>query len=114
MMERGGVQVVQPYMTTCGGLTEAKRIVELARARGALVCPDNWSTQILGAASVHLAAYSPITPFIEMAPAEAYGSPLRTELHRAGFPVVDGAIALPTRPGIGYELPPEIERRFRQ
>ena len=34
MMDRGRVSVVQPYMTTCGGLTEAKRIVELARAAG--------------------------------------------------------------------------------
>ena len=80
MMDRGRISVVQPYMTTCGGLTEAKRIVELARARGALVCPGNWSTQILGAATVHLAAYSPITPFIEFAPAEVYESPLRREL----------------------------------
>jgi L-alanine-DL-glutamate epimerase-like enolase superfamily enzyme len=113
LMDRGGVQVAQPYMTTCGGLTEAKRIVELALARGALVCPGNWSTQILGAATVHLAAYSPITPFIEFAAAEAFSSPLRSALQDAGFPVRNGAIALPTAPGIGYDLPDEIVRRFR-
>ncbi|MFO0802770.1 MAG: mandelate racemase/muconate lactonizing enzyme family protein [Gemmataceae bacterium] len=113
MMERGRVQVAQPYMTTCGGLTEAKRIVELARMRGATVCPGNWSTQILGAASVHLAAYSPITPYIEFAPAEVYESPLRSELQAAGFPVKDGVIELPQKPGIGYELPEEIVQRFR-
>jgi len=113
MMDRGRVAVVQPYMTTCGGLTEAKRIVDLARARGAVVCPGNWSTQILGAATVHLAAYSPITPFIEFAPAEVYDSPLRRELQAAGFPVRDGVISLPERPGIGYDLPPEIAERFR-
>src|SRR5215212_10063437 len=112
MMDRGHVSVVQPYMTTCGGLTEAKRIVDLARARGALVCPGNWSTQILGAASVHLTAYSPITPFIEFAPAEVYESPLRRELQAAGFPVRDGVIELPTRPGIGYTVPAEIIERF--
>src|SRR5262245_57403217 len=112
MMDRGGVRVCQPYMTTCGGLTEAKQIVELARARGALVCPGNWSTQVLGAASVHLAAYSPITPFIEFAPAEVYDSPLRRELQAAGFPVRDGVIGLPTKPGIGYELPPDVIDRF--
>ena len=112
MMDRGRISVVQPYMTTCGGLTEAKRIVELARARGALVCPGNWSTQILGAASVHLAAYSPITPFIEFAPAEVYASPLRKELQNAGFPVRDGVIEIPDRAGIGYELPAEIVARF--
>src|SRR5262245_51072602 len=111
-MDRGRVSVVQPYMTTCGGLTEAKRIVELARGRGALVCPGNWSTQILGAATVHLAAYSPITPFIEFAPAEVYDSPLRRELQAAGFPVRDGVIDLPTRPGIGYEFPNEVIDRF--
>src|SRR6185436_10819332 len=113
MMDRGHVSVMQPYMTTCGGLTEAKRIVDLALPRGALVCPGNWSTQILGAASVHLAAYSPITPFIEFAPAEVFDSPLRKELQSAGFPVREGAIALPERPGIGYELPDDVMRRFR-
>lgn len=113
MMDRGGVTVAQPYMTTCGGLTEAKRIVELALPRGGQVCPGNWSTQILGAASVHLAAYSPITPFIEFAPAEVFDSPLRQELQNCGFPVKDGVIGLPSRPGIGYELPNEIIQRYR-
>ena len=113
MMDRGGVAVVQPYMTTCGGLTEAKRIVELAVPRGAQVCPGNWSTQILGAASVHLAAYSPVTPFIEFAPAEVFESPLRRELQNAGFPVKNGVIQLPERPGIGYQLPADIVKAFR-
>jgi L-alanine-DL-glutamate epimerase-like enolase superfamily enzyme len=112
MMDRGRIAVVQPYVTTCGGMTEAKRIVDLARARGALVCPGNWSTQILGAASVHLAAYSPITPFTEFAPAEVYDSPLRRELQNAGFPVRDGVIEIPDRAGIGYELPGEIFKQF--
>lgn len=113
MMDRGRVSVVQPYMTTCGGLTEARRIVELAQARGAMVCPGNWSTQILGAATVHLAAYSPITPFIEFAPAEVFDSPLRRELQQAGFAVREGVIALPESPGIGYQLPEDVIRRYR-
>jgi L-alanine-DL-glutamate epimerase-like enolase superfamily enzyme len=113
MLDRGRVSVVQPYMTTCGGLTEAKRIVELTVPRGGLVCPGNWSTQILGAATVHLAAYSPITPFVEFAPAEVYDSPLRRELQQAGFPVRNGTIAIPERAGIGYDLPADIIERFR-
>lgn len=113
MMDRGGIRVVQPYMSTCGGLTEAKRIVELAQTRGAMVCPGNWSTQILGSASVHLAAYSPITPFIEYAPAEVYDSPLRQAIQDAGFPVRAGEIAIPDCAGIGFELPTEIIERFR-
>jgi L-alanine-DL-glutamate epimerase-like enolase superfamily enzyme len=112
MMDRGRISILQPYVTTCGGMTEAKRIVEHARGRGALVCPGNWSTQILGAASVQLAAYSPITPFIELAPAEVYDSPLRRELQNAGFPIRDGVIELPDRAGIGYQLPAEVIKRF--
>ena len=64
LVERGGCTVVQPYVTTCGGFTEAKRIVEYCLERGVIVSPGNWSTQLLGAASVHLAAYSEITPYI--------------------------------------------------
>lgn len=113
MMDRGQVSVVQPYMTTCGGLTEAKRIVDLAVPRGALVCPGNWSTQILGAASLHLAAYSPVTPFLEFAPAEVFESPLRRELQDAGFPVKDGALEFPESPGIGYVFPEPLAKKYR-
>lgn len=113
MMDRGQVTVVQPYMTTCGGLTEAKRIVELALPRGAQVCPGNWSTQILGSASVHLAAYSPITPFIEFAPAEVFDSPLRQALQDAGFRVKGGTIDVPDCRGIGYSIPDEVLKSFR-
>jgi L-alanine-DL-glutamate epimerase-like enolase superfamily enzyme len=113
MMDRGKVAVVQPYMTTCGGLTEAKRIVDLALAHGAAVCPGNWSTQILGAASVHLAAYSPITPLIEFAPAEVFNSPLRKELQLAGLRVSHGTIEFPTQPGIGFQIPAELITRYR-
>jgi L-alanine-DL-glutamate epimerase-like enolase superfamily enzyme len=112
-MERGGVRVVQPYMTTCGGLTEAKHIVSLAQMYGALVCPGNWSSQVLGAATVHLAAYSPITPVIEFAPAQIYHSPLRAALQEVALPVINGAIALPTSPGIGVQLPDALIERFR-
>jgi L-alanine-DL-glutamate epimerase-like enolase superfamily enzyme len=113
MMDRGRVSVIQPYVTTCGGMTEAKRIVDLALARGALVCPGNWSTQILGTASVHLAAYSPITPHIEFAAAEVFDSPLRRELQERGLPVVNGEITFPSVPGIGYHLPNEVVTKYR-
>ena len=114
MMDRGHVTVVQPYVSTCGGFTEAKRIVELALPRGAQVVPGNWSTQILGSSSVHLAAYSPITPLIEFAPAEVFDSPLRKELQAAGFPVQNGTINIPQAPGIGYSIPDSLIKAFRQ
>lgn len=113
LMDRGGVLVAQPYMTTCGGLTEARRIVDLAQPRGALVCPGNWSTQLLGAASVHLAAISPVTPYIEYAPSQVYWSPLLQAIQEISLPVVDGRIAFPDTPGMGVELPEDLIAHFR-
>ena len=111
-MDQGGMLVCQPYMTTCGGLTEAKRIVELAQPRGALVCPGNWSTHVLGAATAHLASYSPITPVFESAASEVYWSPLRKALQAIGLPVIDGEVAFPTAPGIGIDLPAELVEEY--
>jgi L-alanine-DL-glutamate epimerase-like enolase superfamily enzyme len=112
MMDQGGIRVVQPYMTTCGGLTEAKRIVELAQPRGVAVCPGNWSTSVLGMANIHLAAYSPITPVYESAPSEVYWSPLRKALQELAAPVVNGAVRFPTTPGIGITLPADLIKHF--
>ena len=113
LIDRGGLHVVQPYMTTVGGLSEAKRVVEHAQPRGVLVIPGNWSTQILGAASVHFAMWSPISPLVECAPADIYHSPLRREIQHLGFPVVGGKIAPPSTPGIGIDLPDDLVAHFR-
>jgi L-alanine-DL-glutamate epimerase-like enolase superfamily enzyme len=113
LMDRGGVGVVQPYMTTVGGLSEARRVVDLAQPRGVLVCPGNWSTGVLAAATVHLAAFSPITPLFEFVAAEIYESPLRRAIAEVGLPVVHGAFALPTAPGIGVDLPDDLIAHFR-
>lgn len=84
----------------------------MAQQRGALVCPGNWSTHVLGAATLHLAACSPITPVYETAPAEVYASPLRKALQELAPPVVNGAVAWSQAPGIGIDLPDELVVHF--
>lgn len=113
LMDEGGVRVVQPYVTTVGGLLEARRVVELALARGVLVCPGNWSTQLLGTATLHLAAMSPNTRLVEYAPAQIYWSPLRKAIQALAPPMHDGVITVPTGPGIGIELPADLLQYFR-
>jgi L-alanine-DL-glutamate epimerase-like enolase superfamily enzyme len=113
LMDRGGVQVVQPYMTTVGGLTEARRVLELAVPRGVLVVPGCWATHVLGAATVQFSAMSPATPIFEYTPAEIYPSPIRKAIQECAFEVVGGAIALPDKPGMGIELPEDLIQHFR-
>ena len=100
-------------MSTVGGLTEACRVLDLASPRGVLVVPGNWSTQVLGAATVQFALASPLTPLIEYAPAAIYPSPLRRAIEDLGPPVADGLIRAPEAPGIGVELPEDLVRHFR-
>jgi len=95
------------------GITTIYVMVEHAEPRGVLVIPGNWSTQILGAASVHFALWSPISPLIECAPADIYPSPLRREIQRLGIPVANGSIAPPTTPGMGIDLPDDLIEHFR-
>lgn len=42
LIDRGGVDVVQPDVGRVGGLTEARRVADYARDRGRLVVPHCW------------------------------------------------------------------------
>jgi hypothetical protein len=67
----------------------------------------------LGCATVHLAAYSAISPYIEFAPAEIYDSPVRKRIQQMGFPIVGGAFQLPTAAGIGFDVTDELIEEFK-
>jgi L-alanine-DL-glutamate epimerase-like enolase superfamily enzyme len=104
LMDRGRVQVVQPDIGRVGGLTEARRVCQLAAARGLRVVPHLWKTEISIAAAVHLAAATPHCTYIEYLPAELSASPLRSDLTGEDIKLVDGEIPLPTDPGLGVRL----------
>jgi L-alanine-DL-glutamate epimerase-like enolase superfamily enzyme len=104
LIERGGVQVDQPDIGRVGGLTEARRVCELAARRNRLVVPHAWKTGISVAVAAQLAAVTPHMPFFEFLPDELCESALRKELVDDGLRFRDGALPLPDRPGIGVEL----------
>jgi L-alanine-DL-glutamate epimerase-like enolase superfamily enzyme len=112
LMDRGGVQVVQPDVGRVGGLTEARRVCELAAERGRLVVPHGWKTGITVAATAQLAAVTPHMPFFEFVPQEVAESALRRELVTDELELVDGQLALPQLPGLGIELNREALERF--
>ncbi len=104
LIDRGHVDVAQPDVGRVGGLTEAKRVVELAVNRGRLIVPHCWKSGIGIAASAHLAAAAPNCPFIEYLPAELSESAIRRELVRGELEMERGEIVLPRRRGLGIEL----------
>ena len=112
LMDRGMVDVAQPDVGRVGGLTEARRVCDLAAERGRLIVPHGWKTGITVAATAHLAAVTPHMPFFEFVPQEVAESPLRRHLVQDELELVDGRLALPTRPGLGIELDRDVVERF--
>ena len=113
LMDRGQVDVAQPDVGRAGGLTEAKRICEMARDRGKLIVPHCWKTAIGIWASVQLGAVTPHCPYIEFLPSALSESALRRELVLNEPVLEDGGISLPTASGLGIELNPEALERYK-
>jgi L-alanine-DL-glutamate epimerase-like enolase superfamily enzyme len=98
LLDAGAVDVLQPDPTWAGGLTEMKKICALASANGIPVIPHHG-----GFASLQLIASETITtcPIQEwLLQAGIVGQHFYTHKIRPE----DGHIALPTVPGIGFEL----------
>jgi L-alanine-DL-glutamate epimerase-like enolase superfamily enzyme len=114
LMDRGGIEIVQPDVGRVGGLTEARRVCELARARDRRVVPHGWKTGITVAATAQLAAVTPHMPFFEFLPPDVAESRLRRQLVADELVLADGKLPLPQRPGLGVELNRDALAEFEE
>jgi L-alanine-DL-glutamate epimerase-like enolase superfamily enzyme len=101
LIEREIVDVIQPDMGRAGGLLQVKKVAAQAEAHHIQVAPHDGSNgPIAEAAAVHLLASIPNCLILEhLADDVPWRYEIATEL-----PVVDGAIEVPTRPGLGVEF----------
>jgi L-alanine-DL-glutamate epimerase-like enolase superfamily enzyme len=112
LADQGKLDVLQPDVGRVGGFSEAIKVCQIAEARGRRIVPHCWKSAIGIAASAHLAAATPVCPFIEFLPASLSESPLRRELVVPEFELNDGVLRLPQEPGLGIELNRDALRRF--
>jgi L-alanine-DL-glutamate epimerase-like enolase superfamily enzyme len=111
LIERGHVDLVQPDVTRCGGITELLRIAEFARERGVETVPHAWKSGIIKAASLHVNAVLPDALFQEYCVAD---TPINTSLTKERLPIdANGFVAVPTGPGLGIEIDEEVMARYR-
>ncbi len=113
LMDRGRVDVAQPDIGRVGGLTEARRVADLAAERGRTIVPHLWKSGVSIAVAAHYAAATAGCAFIEYLPAELTGSRLRRELTMDHLVMTDGQLAAPTAPGLGVELDREALAQYR-
>lgn len=112
-LDTGRVDVLQPDINRVGGLTEIRRVAQLAEHASAQVIPHGWKTGITAAAGLHFHVATANSPYFEYLSPRLWTSPLRTELVSPEPELVDGQIALPSRPGLGIDLNEEFVERHR-
>ena len=119
LLERRAVDYVQPDICAAGGLSECKKIADMALAHGIRFAPHVWGTGIAIAAALQLLAVTaPFTP-PSLAPEEPMlefdrtEHPVRSALLLNPIAPENGYVPIPTAPGLGIEINPETLHRFR-
>ena len=109
LIERG-LQVVQPDVAFCGGLTVCRRVSAMCAQHGRRAVPHCFSTGINLAASLHWMASLPDGDLIEYC---LRPSPLMRKLVANLPPLVDGRVPVPDGPGLGIELDRTVIDSYR-
>jgi L-alanine-DL-glutamate epimerase-like enolase superfamily enzyme len=102
LLEQGCVDILQPDPCKCGGITEAKKIADLAAAHRRAFAPHVGMSAIDGAACVHLLCAAS-NPLVYESDCAAY-NPFRDDLVSGAPKVVDGYIEPNDQPGLGIEI----------
>jgi L-rhamnonate dehydratase len=111
LIERGHVDLIQPDVTRCGGITELLRIATLAQEHGVALVPHAWKSGIIKAASLHVNAVLPEALFQEYCVAD---TEINTKLTQQLLEIdEDGYVAVPTAPGLGIDLDEDVFSSLR-
>jgi D-galactarolactone cycloisomerase len=111
------VDIAQPDICAAGGLTEVKRIADMAYTFGVDLVPHTWGTGIALSAALHLVANLDM-PGDRLNSADALmeldrtENPLRDELVQPTFSPHNGHLQVPNEPGLGVTVDEDALRRY--
>lgn len=111
LIELGAVDILQPDLAICGGITEAMRISALASSANLRLAPHLWAGAPAFAAGLHVAAASPAAHILEYS---LGANPMIHELVEEKFQVVDGSLEIPDRPGLGITVRDDFVAQYRK
>jgi D-galactarolactone cycloisomerase len=114
----GAVDVAQPDLGSCGGITAGKHIIALAQSHGVQVNPHVWGSAIAQAASLQLLAAVPVAhhslfaqePILEF---DRSSHPFRLHLITRPIEQKDGWVEIPSGPGLGVDVNREVLEKYR-
>ncbi len=111
------MDIIQPDTCAAGGLSECKKIADMATAFGIRYIPHVWGSGIALAAALQLLAVVPHTP-ARLRPREPLlefdrsEHPFRQAVLTEPLEHEDGWVDIPTGPGLGIEVDRDALRRF--
>jgi L-alanine-DL-glutamate epimerase-like enolase superfamily enzyme len=112
LMTRGKIDVAQPDLSRCGGLSQARKIIWEAETLGVDICPHAWLTDLLTAASLQVNACLERSLFLEY---NVCDNPMLREIIRNPIQMdKDGMMAVPQGHGLGIEIDEKAVARFRR
>ena len=111
------IDIAQPDVGSCGGLTAARDITAMAQAKGVMVNPHVWGSAIAQAASLQLIASLPVPhhslfatqPVLEY---DRSSHPYRSELIEEPWELRDGEITVPDGSGLGIEVRMDVIEKY--
>jgi L-alanine-DL-glutamate epimerase-like enolase superfamily enzyme len=110
LVELRAVDILQPDLSIAGGITEALRIEALASSHQLRFAPHLWGGALTFAAGLHVAAVASSGFILEYS---LGANPMLHELALEDFPVVDGHVEIPERPGLGVTVDEDFVARHR-
>ncbi len=111
LIELRAVDILQPDLAICGGITETMRIGALASAANLRLAPHLWAGAPAFAAGLHVAAASPAAFILEYS---LGANPMIHELVEERFQVEGGWLDIPERPGLGITVREDFVARYRR
>lgn len=103
------LDILQPDVTKCGGLSEARKLGWMAYDHGMQLVPHGWNTAVGVAADLALTAALPVANWVEFQTGVSYIE----EILETPFQLDrDGLLPVPSGPGLGIRLNREAIARF--
>jgi D-galactarolactone cycloisomerase len=109
LIAQRAVDVLQPDLAICGGITEGVRIAALAMTHQLALAPHCWGSALSFSAALQVAFSSPAAIIAEYS---LGANPLLFELVEERFDLADGALSAPTRPGLGVTPLPAFIKHY--
>ena len=107
-----GIDLIQPDMSRCGGITVAKKVSDMADLKGIPLIPHAFKTGVLMGASLQLIASIPNALYLEYCEQNTVLSKGLIKNHYQLDP--SGLVHIPQGPGLGFEIDPDVLKRYRR